>query len=187
MTRLRLPPTPRTTTTLAVTAALVSVERLRPSLRQVPTDTPVLDRLARPLSDLRLSITDRCNFRCTYCMPRSKLGPVVAPTQRENLLTFEELAQVAEVFVSLGVSKVRLTGGEPLVRQGLPRLVELLRRLAIQDLCLTTNGSLLGGQAASLAQAGLHRVTVSLDASDEPTFQRITDSTAQIVQSDGRY
>jgi cyclic pyranopterin phosphate synthase len=128
------------------------------------------------LTDLRLSVTDRCNFRCTYCMPRDKLGPVVAAAPRDELLSFEELTQIASAFTDLGVRKIRITGGEPLVRQDLPQLVEQLRQLAIPDLCLTTNGSLLAGQARALAAAGLGRVTVSLDALDETTFRRMADT-----------
>jgi GTP 3',8-cyclase len=163
-----------------VNAALVSVDRLRvrglsPSSESLQSE-PLLDRLQRPLKDLRLSVTDRCNFRCTYCMPRSKHGPVVLPTVRSNLLTFEELTTVASAFVQLGVQKVRVTGGEPLVRKDLPKLIEQLSLLPIRDLCLTTNGSLLAGQTRALAAAGLGRVTVSLDALDEPTFHRMTDT-----------
>lgn len=139
-------------------------------------ETPVHDRLARPLTDLRLSVTDRCNFRCTYCMPRSKLGPVVAATARNRLLDFDELTELAAAFVALGVNKIRLTGGEPLVRRDLAHLVARLRHLDVRDLCLTTNGSLLAGQARALASAGLGRVTVSLDAIDAPTFRQMTDS-----------
>ena len=161
-------------------AAIVSIDRLRVRglglSREWLQSEPLLDRLQRPLTDLRLSVTDRCNFRCTYCMPRSHLGPVVPPTTRSNLLTFEELTSIASAFVELGVHKVRVTGGEPLVRKGLPKLVEQLHRLPIRDLCLTTNGSLLAGQAKALAAAGLGRVTVSLDALDEPTFHRMSDT-----------
>ncbi len=163
-----------------VNAALVSVDRLRarplalPEMH--PLGTPLLDRLERPLTDLRLSVTDRCNFRCTYCMPRSNLGHVAPATTRSSLLTFEELAQIAAAFVELGVHKVRVTGGEPLVRRDLPKLIEQLRRLPIRDLCLTTNGSLLAGQAQALAAAGMGRVTVSLDALDEATFHRLSDT-----------
>ncbi len=160
--------------------ALVSVDRLRARGFSLPSvllqSEPLLDRLQRPLRDLRLSVTDRCNFRCTYCMPRSKHGPVVLPTTRSNLLTFEELTSVAAAFAQLGVQKVRVTGGEPLVRKDLPELIEQLSQLPIRDLCLTTNGSLLAGHAKALAAAGLGRVTVSLDALDEPTFHRMTDT-----------
>jgi cyclic pyranopterin phosphate synthase len=163
-----------------VNAALVSVDRLRVRGLSLPSESlhsgPLLDRLQRPLTDLRLSVTDRCNFRCTYCMPRSNLGPVVQPSTRSKLLTFEELTSIASAFVQLGVQKVRVTGGEPLVRKDLPDLIEQLSLLPIRDLCLTTNGSLLAGQAKALAAAGLGRVTVSLDALDEPTFHRMADT-----------
>ena len=119
-----------------------------------------LDRLARPLRNLRISVTDRCNMRCRYCMPENEY--VWLP--RESILTFEEIDRVAGVFAQLGVSKVRLTGGEPLLRHDLPALVALLaRRPELTDLALTTNGILLGRYAAALAEAGLRRVTVSLD------------------------
>jgi GTP 3',8-cyclase len=124
--------------------------------------TPVspLDRLARPLRNLRISVTDRCNMRCRYCMPENEY--VWLP--RESILTFEEIDRVAAVFAHLGVSKIRLTGGEPLLRHDLPKLVALLaRRPELTDLALTTNGILLGRYAATLAEAGLRRVTVSLD------------------------
>lgn len=162
-----------------MSAALVHADRLIAKLRPLPeevvTARPLVDRLLRPLTDLRLSVTDRCNFRCTYCMPRSKVGSMVAPARRDELLDFEELSQIAAAFVELGVKKLRITGGEPLVRRDLPHLVERLAKLAIPDLCMTTNGSLLAGQAQALVNAGLGRVTVSLDAIDELTFRRMTD------------
>jgi cyclic pyranopterin phosphate synthase len=135
-----------------------------------------VDRLQRPLHDLRISVTDRCNFRCTYCMPREVYGRDYAFLPREQLLTFEEIARLAQVFVGLGVTKVRLTGGEPLLRRDLPDLVRMLRGVAgIEDLTLTTNGSLLARQAAALADAGLDRVSVSLDSLDDTTFGRMND------------
>lgn len=169
-------------------AALLPIERLKAhrvaepheQVYKLPTERPLLDRLARPLSDLRLSVTDRCNFRCSYCMPRTKIGPVVFPSHSKNLLSFEELERIAATFVDLGVSKLRITGGEPLVRRDLATLVKRLARLSIRDLCLTTNGSLLGAQAQVLADAGLGRVTVSLDALDEPTFRRMTDGSTPL-------
>lgn len=136
---------------------------------------PLVDSLERPLTDLRLSVTDRCNFRCQYCMPRSKVGPVAAPTTRSQLLDFDELHRLAREFVALGVTKLRITGGEPLLRRDLAVLVERLAQLGINDLCMTTNGSLLTHHARMLANAGLRRITVSLDAIDELTFRRITD------------
>ena len=138
---------------------------------------PVVDTLARPLRDLRISVTDRCNFRCTYCMPREVFGPDHAFLPRPEILTFEEIARLTAAFVANGVSKVRLTGGEPLVRRDLDRLVGTLSAIpGIGDLTLTTNASLLAPRAAALAAAGLHRVTVSLDALDDPTFGRMNDA-----------
>jgi cyclic pyranopterin phosphate synthase len=138
---------------------------------------PVVDTQARPLRDLRISVTDRCNFRCTYCMPREVFGPDHAFLPRAEILTFEEIARLTAAFVANGVSKVRLTGGEPLVRRELDRLVGMLAAIpGIGDLTLTTNASLLAPRAAALAAAGLHRVTVSLDALDDPTFGRMNDA-----------
>ncbi len=144
----------------------------------VPTtrDAPALaDRLGRPLHDLRISVTDRCNFRCTYCMPREIFGPDFAFLPRAEVLTFEEIDRLARVFVGLGVEKLRLTGGEPLVRRDLPLLVGMLARLRRPDggpldLTLTTNGSALRKLAPALAEAGLGRVTVSLDSLDDAVF-----------------
>ena len=143
-----------------------------------PASTPaVTDRFGRPLRDLRISVTDRCNFRCVYCMPREAFGPDHAFLPRSEILTFEEIARLAGVFTRLGVHKVRLTGGEPLVRRDLATLVAMLRENpAITDLTLTTNGSLLATHAAALAEAGLDRVTISLDALDDPTFGRMNDA-----------
>ncbi|MEP7360648.1 MAG: radical SAM protein, partial [Chloroflexota bacterium] len=139
-----------------------------------PADAPAskpVDRLKRPLHDLRISVTDRCNFRCTYCMPREVYGRDFEFLPREQLLTFEEIVRLARVFVGLGVTKVRLTGGEPLLRRDLASLVRMLRSVpGIDDLTLTTNGSLLSRQAAALADAGLDRVSVSLDSLDDATF-----------------
>jgi GTP 3',8-cyclase len=133
----------------------------------------LLDRLGRPLGALRISVTDRCNLRCHYCMPEEEYTWL----PREDILTFEEIARVAAVFVGLGVTKVRLTGGEPLLRRDLP---DLLRRLAaiagIDDLALTTNGVLLGTQARALREAGLHRITVSLDTLDPARFRALARS-----------
>src|ERR687888_1915549 len=134
----------------------------------------VLDTLSRPLRDLRISVTDRCNFRCTYCMPKEVFGRDYRFLDRRELLTFEEIARVARVFVGLGTRKIRITGGEPLVRRDLERLVEQLAALDV-DLTLTTNGSLLPAKAQALADAGLKRVTVSLDALDDATFRALND------------
>ena len=136
----------------------------------------VLDTLQRPMRDLRISVTDRCNFRCGYCMPREAFGPDHAFLPRAEILDFDEIERVVRAAVSLGVRKVRLTGGEPLVRKGLEGLVARLATLeGIDDLTLTTNGSLLAARARDLAEAGLHRVTVSLDALDDETFARMND------------
>jgi cyclic pyranopterin phosphate synthase len=126
--------------------------------------------------DLRISVTDRCNFRCPYCMPRQVFGQDWHFLPRAELLTFEEIARLARIFVGLGVRKLRLTGGEPLLRRGLPDLVARLATLPDVDLALTTNGSLLARHARELRDAGLGRVTVSLDALDEPTFRRMNDA-----------
>jgi len=137
----------------------------------------VEDRLGRGLRDLRVSVTDRCNFRCTYCMPREIFGPDHAFVPRAELLSFEEIARVAAVFTGLGVRKIRLTGGEPLLRRNLDRLVAMLRGLPqVEDLALTTNGVLLAEHAGSLREAGLDRVTVSLDALDPAIFATMADS-----------
>ena len=141
------------------------------------TSKAVLDRLNRPLRDLRISVTDRCNFRCVYCMPREVFGPGYAFVPRKDLLTLEEIARVAQVFASLGMRKVRITGGEPLIRRNLEHLIEMIDATdGVEDISLTTNGSMLTSvRAASLKQAGLKRLTISLDALDDATFKRIND------------
>ncbi|MCX7617362.1 GTP 3',8-cyclase MoaA [Tepidiforma sp.] len=137
----------------------------------------VNDRLGRPLRDLRISVTDRCNFRCVYCMPREVFGPDYQFLRRDELLTYEEIARVARVLVGLGVEKIRITGGEPLVRRDLDQLVRALRGIeGLRDLTLTTNGSLLRAQARRLAEAGLQRVTVSLDSLDDAVFRAMNDA-----------
>src|SRR5438105_1440651 len=133
------------------------------------------DALGRPLRDLRISVTDRCNFRCVYCMPKEIFGKGHQFMQKDQLLTFEELGRLARIFASLGVGKVRLTGGEPLMRRGLEVLVRDLATIPDLDLTLTTNGSLLAEQAAGLAAAGLKRVTVSLDSLDDSVFRCMND------------
>jgi cyclic pyranopterin phosphate synthase len=135
-----------------------------------PTRLPVVDRFQRPLRDLRVSVTDRCNFRCQYCMPA---GDEACTTflGRGQLLAFEEITRLVRIFVGLGVRKVRLTGGEPLLRNALPDLVAQLAHIPDLDLALTTNGALLSRLARPLKDAGLRRVTVSLDSLDEETFQ----------------
>jgi len=138
--------------------------------------TNPLDTLGRPLHDLRISVTDRCNFRCVYCMPKEVFGKDFQFLPRAEILTFEEIERLVRIFVSLGVRKIRLTGGEPLVRRDLERLVEKLASIGDLDLTLTTNGSLLAQKARPLAEAGLRRVTVSLDSLDDATFKRMNDS-----------
>ncbi|TME70247.1 MAG: GTP 3',8-cyclase MoaA [Chloroflexi bacterium] len=135
-----------------------------------------LDTLGRPLHDLRISVTDRCNFRCVYCMPKEVFGKDFQFLPRAEILTFEEIERLAQIFVSLGVQKIRLTGGEPLVRRNLEVLVEKLAKIGELDLTLTTNGSLLSQKAQPLAEAGLRRVTVSLDSLDDATFKRMNDA-----------
>ncbi len=143
----------------------------------MPSPLTVLDTLGRPMRDLRVSVTDRCNFRCGYCMPREAFGPDHAFLPREEILTFEEIERVVRATVDLGIRKVRLTGGEPLVRRNLEALVAMLATVdGVEDLTLTTNASLLAGKAQALADAGLHRVTVSLDALDDATFMRMNDA-----------
>lgn len=152
----------------------IPVSALTP-VRPRRDDGFVRDRLGRVIHDLRISVTDRCNFRCTYCMPRDKFGRDHAFLSRDDLLSFEEIVRVARVAVGLGVRKVRLTGGEPLLRRELHRLVEMLREIPGIEIALTTNGALLSRHASALRQAGLDRVTVSLDALDDATFRRMND------------
>ena len=133
------------------------------------------DTFGRPLRDLRISVTDRCNFRCVYCMPKEVFGRDYEFLGRDQLLTFEEIERIARVFVDGGVEKIRITGGEPLVRRDLPVLVEKLAALRDLDLTLTTNGALLARQAPDLAAAGLTRVTVSLDSLDDDVFRAMND------------
>ncbi len=136
---------------------------------------PVADTRGRALSDLRISVTDRCNFRCVYCMPKDVFGADYPYLPHTDLLTFEEITRVARVFVGMGVRKIRLTGGEPLLRRKVERLVEMLRGLGDVDLTLTTNGALLAKKAKDLRAAGLSRVTVSLDSLDDATFRAMND------------
>ena len=134
------------------------------------------DSRGRPLHDLRISVTDRCNFRCVYCMPKDVFGRDYPFLPHAELLTFEEIARVAKVFVGLGVDKIRLTGGEPLLRRRIERLVEMLAGISPDvDLTLTTNGALLAQKAKDLKTAGLKRVTVSLDSLDDATFRAMND------------
>ena len=133
------------------------------------------DKFGRPLRDLRISITDRCNFRCVYCMPKEVYGRDHVFLERKELLSLEEIARVVGVFAQLGVRTVRITGGEPLVRRNVEHLVELLREVPDLELALTTNGALLPQKAEALARAGLDRVTVSLDSVDDATFRALND------------
>jgi len=150
-----------------------------PGELQAPTGL-LADALGRPLHDLRISVTDRCNFRCVYCMPKEVFDKNYAYLPHSSLLSFEEITRVARLFIAHGVEKIRLTGGEPLLRKNLEALVAQLRSLQTPsgrplDLTLTTNGSLLARKARSLKDAGLDRVTVSLDAIDDAVFKRMND------------
>ena len=136
---------------------------------------PLRDTFGRPLQTLRISVTDRCNFRCVYCMPKEVFGREYAFLERSQLLSLEEIARVANVFAQLGVRTVRITGGEPLVRRNVEHLVELLAQIPNLELALTTNGALLPQKAEALARAGLDRVTVSLDSVDDATFRALND------------
>src|SRR3954470_10491369 len=136
---------------------------------------PLLDTFGRPLETLRVSITDRCNFRCVYCMPKEVFGRDYAFLERKQLLTLEEIERVVRLFAQLGVRTVRITGGEPLVRRNVEHLVELLHAIPDLEIALTTNGSLLPQKAEALARAGLDRVTVSLDSVDDAAFRALND------------
>jgi len=141
---------------------------------------PLLDRRQRPLRDLRISITDRCNFRCSYCMPKSVFDKDYVYLPQTSLLSFEEITRLANIFVNQGVQKIRLTGGEPLLRKNIEVLIEMLAKIRTLDgkpldITLTTNGSLLKKKAQSLVNAGLQRVTVSLDGLDDVIFKRMND------------
>ena len=138
---------------------------------------PILDSLQRPLHDLRISVTDRCTFRCTYCMPKEVFGRDYVFLSREQLLTFEEITRLTRVFVGLGVEKVRLTGGEPMLRRDFEKLVAMLSGIeGLNDIAMTTNGSLLTPERArALKAAGLKRVTVSLDSLDDARFRSMND------------
>jgi GTP 3',8-cyclase len=136
---------------------------------------PLQDALGRPVRDLRISVTDRCNFRCVYCMPKEVYGRAYRFLERRELLTFEEIERLARAFAALGVEKVPRMGGEPLIRRELERLVAMLAEIPGLDLTLTTNGSLLPQKAQVLADAGLRRVTVSLDSLDDQVFRAMND------------
>ncbi|GIZ51045.1 GTP 3',8-cyclase MoaA [Noviherbaspirillum aridicola] len=150
-----------------------------PSRLETP-DGLLADALSRPLHDLRISVTDKCNFRCVYCMPKEVFDKSHVFLPHSSLLTFEEIARIARIFIAHGVHKIRLTGGEPLLRKHLDKLIAMLAEMRTLsgeplDLTLTTNGSLLARQAQALKDAGLKRVTVSLDAIEESTFRRMND------------
>jgi cyclic pyranopterin phosphate synthase len=151
---------------------------LRPAARaKAPAydGRPLADTLGRGLHDLRISVTDRCNFRCTYCMPREVFDANYRFLPHDAILSFEEIARLAGLFAGLGVKKIRLTGGEPLLRKDLPRLIGMLRQLDVET-TLTTNGSTLVKHAQALKDAGLDRLTVSLDSLDEATFRAMNDA-----------
>lgn len=134
----------------------------------------LLDKRKRPLRDLRISVTDKCNFRCQYCMPAEIFGPDYPFLPQHKLLSFEEITRLARIFVSLGVKKIRITGGEPLMRRDLPALIRMIRQVGgVEDIAMTTNGSLLAKHAEALKAAGLDRVTVSLDSLDDELFGKI--------------
>src|SRR5450830_1725313 len=144
------------------------------------TARAVFDTLGRPLRDLRISVTDRCNFRCNYCMPKAIFDKDYAYLPHQALLSFEEITRIAKVFVAHGVQKIRLTGGEPLLRKNIERLIEQLAALRTPqgqalDITLTTNGSLLARKARDLKAAGLQRITVSLDGLDDAVFRSMND------------
>jgi len=144
---------------------------------------PVSDQLGRPLTDLRVSVTDRCNFRCRYCMPREHFDSEHRYLPRAEILSFEEIARVVSALAPLGLRKVRLTGGEPLLRSELPKLVSLLREQQPElEVALTTNGSLLAKHARALRDAGLNRLTVSLDSLAPDVFARMTDSDLAVTE-----
>ncbi len=135
----------------------------------------ITDAFNRPLRDLRISVTDRCNFRCAYCMPKEIFGSGYPFLKRDELLSFEEITRLVRIFKSLGVRKVRLTGGEPLLRHKIEVLVGMLAEIGDLDLAMTTNGSLLAKKAAALREAGLNRLTISLDSLDDATFRAMND------------
>ncbi|PTM53256.1 GTP 3',8-cyclase MoaA [Desmospora activa] len=142
-----------------------------------------VDRLGRPLRDLRVSVTDRCNFRCRYCMPAEVFGPDYPFLPRDELLTFEEIIRLVKLFTHFGVKKIRLTGGEPLLRRDLPTLIRMVSTIPeIDDIALTTNGTLLPRFAQELVEAGLDRVNVSLDALHADTFARMSGGKGDVKQ-----
>lgn len=166
--------------------------RYRAAIPQVPDAASLptgalADRLGRPLRDLRISVTDRCNFRCSYCMPRDVFGRDYPFLPQTSLLSFEEITRVARLFVANGVQKIRLTGGEPLLRKNLELLIEMLSGLrqpdgSALDITLTTNASILAKKAQALKDAGLQRITISLDALDDATFRRMNDADFPVAE-----
>src|ERR1700712_4037454 len=153
----------------------------RVPLNALPPNGMLADTLGRPLRDLRISVTDRCNFRCSYCMPKEVFDKQYSFLPHSSLLSFEEITRAARLFVAHGVHKIRLTGGEPLLRKNLEVLVRMLSELRTPDgqpldLTLTTNGSALARKAKALKDAGLNRVTISLDALDDAVFRRMNDA-----------
>ncbi len=141
----------------------------------------VTDHFKRPLRDLRISVTDRCNFRCPYCMPAEIFGEHYRFLPREQLLTYEEITQVARVFVKLGVRKLRITGGEPLVRENIETLIAMLATIdGVDDIAMTTNSYLLPRKADALKAAGLHRLTISLDSLDDAVFQKMNGGRSSV-------
>ncbi len=152
--------------------------------KPMESNTQIFDTLSRPLRDLRISVTDRCNFRCTYCMPKEVFNSDYEFLRRDELLSFEEIARVANIFASLGIKKIRLTGGEPLLRKNISALIKQLSDIEqIEDISLTTNGVLLSKELAyQLKDSGLQRITISLDALDDKTFKLINDVTYSVDQ-----
>jgi len=136
----------------------------------------IFDKFNRPVKDLRISVTDRCNFRCTYCMPKEVYGEAFKFLPKKELLDFDEIEKIVKTFASIGVTKIRLTGGEPLVRKNIENLIKKLSKIeGIEDIAMTTNGYLLESKLDSLIDSGLNRITVSLDAIDEKTFKKMSD------------
>ena len=156
-------------------APVVSGASLMSTPRHPENPALPVDKLGRRIHDLRISVTDRCNFRCVYCMPKEVFGKDYQFLERKELLTFEEIERIARAFHALGTEKVRLTGGEPLIRRNLEQLIGILARIPGLDLTLTTNGSLLPRKARTLKAAGLQRITVSLDSLDDAQFRQMND------------
>ena len=160
----------------------MSTEKTTPPPSATETAAPA-DTLGRPLRDLRISVTDRCNFRCTYCMPREIFGRGYRFLPREDILTFEEIARLARIFAAHGAKKIRLTGGEPLLRKDVELLVEMLAQIPDIELTLTTNGALLSRQKAqTLKDAGVKRITISLDSLDDEVFRAMNDAEFPVVR-----